>query len=189
MRRTSATDVDALLAMGAEHAAFERAAFDAEADALASRRAGLCAALGGGLAVAADERTCRTWARARMKRDRCMRHIDKTGFMVIIHRMKLAQSALAFSALGHEARLEVFRVLVRAGHDGLSVGDIATHFEQPPSTLAHHLRTLVRAGLVVQERQGRLVLCRADFGAVLRAATFLTAECCSGVTLVRHDAG
>jgi len=40
VRRTSATDVDALLAMGAEHAAFERAAFDAEADALASRRAG-----------------------------------------------------------------------------------------------------------------------------------------------------
>ncbi len=102
--------------------------------------------------------------------------------------MDLAAPATAFAALGHEARLEVFRLLVRVGHDGLSVGDIAVHTGQPPSTLAYHLRTLVQAGLVVQERRGRTVFNRADFAAVERAAAFLTAECCTGVTLVRDDA-
>ena len=102
--------------------------------------------------------------------------------------MDLTQPARAFAALGHEARLEVFRLLVRAGHDGLSVGDIAAHTELPLSTLAHHLRTLVQAELVVQERQGRTIVSYADFDAVTKAATFLTAECCSGVTLVSDDA-
>jgi DNA-binding transcriptional ArsR family regulator len=95
--------------------------------------------------------------------------------------------AQALAALGHEARLDVFRLLVRAGRDGLSVGDIGAHTEQPASTLAHHLRTLVQAGLVTQERQGRTVLNFADFEAVERTTRFLTAECCAGVALVREE--
>ena len=101
--------------------------------------------------------------------------------------MDFTDSARAFAALGHEARLDVFRLLVRAGPDGLSVSDIAAHTEQPLSTLAHHLRTLVQAGLVVQERQGRTIISYADFAAAERAAAFLTAECCTGVKLVRAD--
>ena len=100
----------------------------------------------------------------------------------------LPTHAQALAALGHEARLDVFRLLVRAGHDGLSVGDIAAHTGQPASTLAHHLRMLVQAGLVRQERQGRSVLNFADLAAVERTTRFLTSECCTGVALVREAA-
>ena len=77
---------------------------------------------------------------------------------------------------------------VRAGDDGLIVGDIAKHTQLPLSTLAHHIRTLVSAGLVAQERRGREVVNHADFAAMDAALSFLTAECCQGVTLVREDA-
>lgn len=99
-----------------------------------------------------------------------------------------AETARALAALGHEARLNVYRLLVRAGEDGLIVGDIAGHTKLPLSTLAHHLRTLVSAGLVTQERQGREVVSRADFAAMNRALSYLTSECCQGVALVREDA-
>lgn len=92
-------------------------------------------------------------------------------------------TARALAALGHDARLAIFRLLVKAGDQGLRVGDIAAHLGLAPSTLAHHLSTLVDAGLVVQERQGREVLNRADYPAMSRVLDFLTSECCTGVTL------
>ncbi|MEM7768863.1 MAG: metalloregulator ArsR/SmtB family transcription factor [Pseudomonadota bacterium] len=98
-----------------------------------------------------------------------------------------APTARALAALGHEARLGVYRLLVRAGDDGLIVGDIASHTGLPLSTLAHHLRQLVSAGLVVQEKRGREVVNRADYTAMNRALRFLTEECCQGVAL-REDA-
>ncbi len=99
-----------------------------------------------------------------------------------------ADTARALAALGHEARLDVYRLLVRAGDDGLIVGDIAAHTGLPLSTLAHHLRTLVAAGLVLQERRGREVVSRADYASMNAALAFLTDECCLGVALVRNDA-
>lgn len=99
-----------------------------------------------------------------------------------------ATIARALAALGHEARLDVYRLLVRAGDDGLIVGDIAEHVKLPLSTLAHHLRTLVAARLVLQERRGREVVNRADFATMNTALSFLTAECCQGVSLIQEDA-
>ena len=101
---------------------------------------------------------------------------------------KLQNTARALAALGHEVRLEIYRLLVRAGEDGLNVGDIGAHLSRPPSTLAHHLSTLVAAGLVVQERRGREVVSRADYDAMNRTVAFLTDQCCAGVSLVRDDA-
>lgn len=92
-------------------------------------------------------------------------------------------NARALSALGHDARLSIFRLLVKAGEGGLRVGDIGTHLDMAPSTLAHHLSALVGAGLVLQERQGREVFNRADYPAMRELVTFLTHECCAGVTL------
>ena len=96
--------------------------------------------------------------------------------------------ARALAALGHDARLSIFRLLVRAGEDGLRVGDIGRLEGLAPSTLAHHLSALVAAGLVVQERQGREVLNRVDFPAMRGLVGFLTAECCAGVRLDACDA-
>jgi len=93
----------------------------------------------------------------------------------------------ALAALGRDARLAIFRLLVRAGDEGLSVGEIGQHLGQAPSTLAHHLSTLVDAGLVTQERQGRTILNRVDFAAMRSMLDFLTAECCTGVRLATTD--
>jgi DNA-binding transcriptional ArsR family regulator len=70
----------------------------------------------------------------------------------------------------------------------LNVGDIGGHLGMPASTLAHHLGALVDAGLVIQERRGREIRNRADYGAMHRTLSFLTAECCTGVRLRQDDA-
>jgi ArsR family transcriptional regulator, arsenate/arsenite/antimonite-responsive transcriptional repressor len=89
--------------------------------------------------------------------------------------------AQALASLGHEARLGVYRLLVRAGDAGLSVGQLAEELGLPASTLAHHLRMLVHSGLVIQERQGREIINRPDFPAMVRITAYLQEECCSGV--------
>ncbi|MCS6759976.1 MAG: metalloregulator ArsR/SmtB family transcription factor, partial [Candidatus Devosia euplotis] len=94
---------------------------------------------------------------------------------------RTADIARALAALGHEARLDVFRLLVRAGDEGMIVGDIALHAGLPPSTLAHHLRALVAAGLMQQQRRGREIVNTVNFAAMKRTVGFLSEECCQGV--------
>ncbi len=96
-------------------------------------------------------------------------------------------TARSLAALGHDARLGVFRLLVRAGDDGMSVGEIGQHMGLAASTLAHHLRALVDAGLVIQDKRGREVLNRVDYDKMQRTIEFLTSECCTGVSLERSD--
>ena len=96
--------------------------------------------------------------------------------------------ARSLAALGHDTRLAIFRLLVRAGDDGLNVGEIGQHLDMAASTLAHHLGALVDAGLVIQERHGRQVVNRVDYAVMRRTMSFLTAECCTGVKLTREDA-
>ncbi len=96
---------------------------------------------------------------------------------------QIKKVATALAALGHEARLSVYRLLVRAGNDGLNVGEIGDQLDLPASTLSHHLKALVYAGLVVQDKRGREVFNRPDFDAMTNVTAFLTEECCSGVEL------
>lgn len=95
--------------------------------------------------------------------------------------MTASDTARALAALGHEARLDIFRLLVRAGQEGAPVGVIAQHAGLPLSTLNHHLAALVAAGLVTQERQGRSVINRAAFPVMDQMLAFLTRECCAGL--------
>ncbi len=87
----------------------------------------------------------------------------------------------ALAALGHDARLSIFRLLVRAGDDGMIVGEIGQRLDLPASTLAHHLSTLVQAGLVTRERRGRETVNRADYKALRQVLDYVTEECCAGV--------
>ncbi|MDF1775830.1 MAG: metalloregulator ArsR/SmtB family transcription factor [Rhizobiaceae bacterium] len=91
-------------------------------------------------------------------------------------------AAKSLSALGHEARLSVYRLLVRAGDGGLNVGEIGQHLTIPASTLAHHLSALVEVGLVRQQRHGREIRNHANYDAMTDLVDFLTRECCVGVT-------
>ena len=102
--------------------------------------------------------------------------------------MKHSSAAASLAALGHDARLTIFRLLVRAGHDGLNIGEIGQHLGMAASTLAYHLKTLVEAGLVTQERQGRQIVNRVDFDVMHQTVSFLTSECCSGVKLTPKNA-
>ena len=95
--------------------------------------------------------------------------------------MQITDLALCLEKLGHPTRLEIFRLLVRAGHDGLAVGAIQRQLEVPGSTLSHHLGNLLAAGLIARRREGRVLRCKADYARMDAVVAALTAECCAGV--------
>ena len=86
----------------------------------------------------------------------------------------------AFAALAQEHRLEVFRLLVREGPNGLPAGEIAARIALPPSTLSHHLAHLERAGLLRSWRVERRIFYAVDVEGTRRLLTFLTEDCCHG---------
>ena len=94
--------------------------------------------------------------------------------------ISLAIAASTFAALGSEQRLSVLRTLVRAGEDGLSIGELGKRTGVTGSTLTHHMKILTQAGLVTQVKQGRSIICAAVAYAELRALSeFLLKECCA----------
>ena len=95
--------------------------------------------------------------------------------------MQLDTAAKVFAELGNRTRLEILRLLIKAGPDGLTIGDIQSRLDIPASTLAFHLRGIVGAGLVEQEKRGRMVLCRPCFDRINDAVAFLKEECCVGI--------
>jgi DNA-binding transcriptional ArsR family regulator len=100
--------------------------------------------------------------------------------------MTLDDAASLLAQLGNRARLEILRLLVKAGPSGLAVGEIQEALGLAPSTLAFHLRGLVSVGIVTQEREGRTVLCRPCFAVLDAVTVFLKAECCTGAAEARQ---
>lgn len=86
----------------------------------------------------------------------------------------------AFSALAHEARLEIFRLLVQRGPEGTPAMEVGRLLDLKPSTVSGHLATLKRAGLVTAERQHREVLYAPNFDTVNGVVRFLLQDCCGG---------
>lgn len=89
------------------------------------------------------------------------------------------EAAQGFAAIGSEARLEVVQVLVRAGNNGLTIGEIQGRTGMAASTLAHHLKFLASAGLIAQEKSGRSVFNRAAFARLEALAGYILKECCA----------
>lgn len=92
--------------------------------------------------------------------------------------MKSPDAVSLLSALAHEARLSIFRLLVSRG--ALPAGDIAQVLDMPPSTLSFHLKDLRMAGLVESRRNGRQVIYTANFQALTALVSFLAEDCCAG---------
>ena len=86
----------------------------------------------------------------------------------------------ALSALAHEHRLALFRLLVSAGEDGMAAGAIAGALGVPNSSLSFHLAQLSGAGLIRQERRHRSLIYRADFAAMNALVGYLMENCCAG---------
>lgn len=96
--------------------------------------------------------------------------------------MQADQTIRALGALAQEHRLAAFRLLVQAGPDGLPAGALAEALGVPPSSMSFHLAQLANAGLVSQNRQSRSIIYAADFGAMNALLSYLTENCCAGVS-------
>jgi ArsR family transcriptional regulator len=84
-----------------------------------------------------------------------------------------------FSALGQEDRLEIFRLLVRAGPQGNCVDEIKRRLKMPGSTLSHHLDALTRSGLLAARRSGRFIYYAVNWQETAGLIRFLTEDCCA----------
>jgi ArsR family transcriptional regulator, arsenate/arsenite/antimonite-responsive transcriptional repressor len=93
--------------------------------------------------------------------------------------MKIDEAAARLEALGNPTRLKIYRMLVRAGDPGLSVGKLQSRLSIPASTLSHHLNALITVGLVTQERDSTTLICRANYPMMRDLVQFLVAECCT----------
>lgn len=94
--------------------------------------------------------------------------------------MEKSTAIAALGALAHEGRLDVFRLLVRAGPEGMAAGEIARATGAVPSTLSANLTVLSRAGLVSARRDGRSIIYAAAYGQMSGLLGFLVEDCCSG---------
>lgn len=84
------------------------------------------------------------------------------------------------SALAHEGRLDIFRLLVKAGGEGVAAGEIARRLGVPPSTLSASLNVLSHAGMIVARRDGRSIIYNADYDDMRGLLAFLVEDCCNG---------
>lgn len=96
--------------------------------------------------------------------------------------MKQNEALACLNALAQEHRLTLFRLLVQAGGEGKSVGELAEATGLPGATLTNHLHILRRARMVSDERHGRVIQCRANYGQMNALLGFLTENCCAGGT-------
>ena len=94
--------------------------------------------------------------------------------------MEKSDAIAALSALAQDTRLEIFRLLVQAGSDGLPAGQIAERLNLPSATLAFHLKELKTAGLTTCTRAGRSLIYAAAYPTMNALLAYLTQNCCQG---------
>ncbi len=92
----------------------------------------------------------------------------------------MARAVPAISALAHEGRLAVFRLLVKAGPEGMPAGDIAKKLDTPANTMSAQLLILTNAGLIRARREGRSIIYAVDFERMAALLQFLAKDCCNG---------
>lgn len=94
--------------------------------------------------------------------------------------MDMMAAIHSLSALAHEGRLAVFRLLVKAGPDGMAAGDIAKKLDTAANTMSAQLLVLANAGLVHAHREGRSIIYAVDFDRMAALLQFLAKDCCNG---------
>ena len=95
--------------------------------------------------------------------------------------MEKSYAIAALAALAQDNRLDVFRLLVQAGPDGLAAGAVAQKLSLAPNTLSFHFDRLRQAGLVTVKREGRSLIYAAQFETMNGLLGYLTDNCCAGV--------
>ena len=102
--------------------------------------------------------------------------------------MKIDDAAARLEALGNPTRLKIYRALVRAGKAGSPVGRLQEKLKIAPSTLSHHIKTLVTVGLISQVREATTLVCHANYDVMRSLVDFLVAECCAEADTGAKDA-
>jgi DNA-binding transcriptional ArsR family regulator len=93
--------------------------------------------------------------------------------------MDQSQALLGFGALSQENRLEILRLLVRAGPEGLGAGEIAEAVGVSPSNFSFHVKALEHAGLIAARRESRSIIYTANYEALRGLIDFLMKDCCA----------
>ena len=93
--------------------------------------------------------------------------------------MNQSQARIAFGALSQETRLEIIRLLVRAGTEGLSAGNVAAAVHASASNVSFHLKELEHSGLVSARRESRSIIYSASYEALRQLIDFLMKDCCA----------
>ena len=96
-------------------------------------------------------------------------------------------AAKGFQAMGSDARLNVLLTLIRAGEGGLPVGEIQSRTGITASTLSHHIRVLVDAGVIEQRRSGRTTVTYAAYDHLSKLADFILSECCVDDSIAKQS--
>ena len=94
--------------------------------------------------------------------------------------MEKTEIIAALAALAQDSRLDIYRMLVQAGADGLAAGQIGERLGLPSPTLSFHLAQLKHAGLVTHRRDGRSIIYAANYPAMNDLLGYLTENCCGG---------
>jgi ArsR family transcriptional regulator len=94
--------------------------------------------------------------------------------------MEIKAAVTSLAALAQESRLQIFRLLVTSGPEGLCVGDIGERTDIAPATLSFHLKELCQAGLITANRKSRHIYYAPDFVAMNGLVDYLTENCCDG---------
>jgi ArsR family transcriptional regulator len=94
--------------------------------------------------------------------------------------METSQAVAALSALAQDNRLDIFRLLVQAGRDGMPAGRVAEELDLAPNTLTFHFDRLRLAGLVTVRREGRSMIYAARYEVMNALLAYLTENCCGG---------
>jgi ArsR family transcriptional regulator len=92
--------------------------------------------------------------------------------------VKLEHHAEQLGALGHPVRLAILRYVVQAGPEGAVAGEIQAHVDMPASSLSHHLKRLVDAGVIRTRGEGTFHYYSADYGALRKLTDYLWEDCC-----------
>lgn len=91
---------------------------------------------------------------------------------------RLERHAEQLSALGHPVRLKILRFVVQAGAEGSPAGEIQAHVDLPASTLSHHLKRLVDAGVLAARNEGTFHYYTADYTSLRALTNYLWEDCC-----------
>lgn len=94
--------------------------------------------------------------------------------------METKSAVASLAALAHEGRLAIFRLLIKAGPEGLAAGAVARELDVLPNTLSANLTLLSHAGLVTSRRDGRSIIYRANYDDMRELIAFLMEDCCGG---------